>query len=134
MQFQFGILNGSMAMKIYQDQSLLGEFSNVEEESIIFESSVTMGSQLIILLSDKFTHDTLIQNGKMIADKFIQLKEMRLGRIPVKEYILYDICEYQTNDVTSKNTYWGFNGTVTISLAQDNFIKWHLFNNNKFEL
>jgi hypothetical protein len=134
MRFQFGILNGSMTMKIYQDQYLLGEFSNVEEESVIFESSVTMGSQLIILLSNKFPHDTLIQSGKMVADKFIQLKEMRLGMIPIKEYILYDICECQTNDIQSKNTYWGFNGNVTISLAQDNFIKWHLYNNNKFEL
>lgn len=134
MRFKFGLCNGPMTMKIYQDEKILGEFSNIQEESVIFKSTISMSSDLIILLTNKFPQDTIIKNENIIADKFIQLKEMRLGRIPIQEYILFDICKFETNNENLTNTYWGFNGKVNISLSQDNFIKWHLNINNKFEL
>ena len=133
MQFKFGISNGSMTMDIYQDQELVKSFSDVNEELVIFEHSIRMGSQLNITLSNKFGSDTIVQDGKIVADKFIQLKEMRLGKIPISENILFKICNYHTNNQTTINTYWGFNGQVSISFVQENFIKWHLVHRNIFD-
>ena len=132
MRFKFGrINNSSMTMNIYQDQDLIESFSDVQD-LVIFEHPIRMGCCLNINLSNKFINDTVLQDGKMVADKFIQLQEMRLGKIPVQDHILFKICNYRANDQLCNNTYWGFNGHVTISFAQANFIKWHLCQGNKF--
>lgn len=133
MQFKFGIYNGSMFMDIYQDQELVKSFSDVNEELVIFEHSLRMGSELNIKLFNKFSRDTKVEDGKIVADKFIQLKEMRLGKIPILEPILFKICNYHVNDQTMFDTYWAFNGQVSISFAEENFIKWHLAHRNMFD-
>lgn len=133
MQFKFGIYNGSMTMNIYQDQELVKSFSDVNEELVIFEHSLRMGSELNIKLSNKFSRDTKVEDGKIVADKFVQLKEMRLGKIPILETILFKICNYHANNQTIIDTYWAFNGQVSISFAEENFIKWHLAHSNMFD-
>lgn len=133
MQFKFGINNGSMTIDIYQDQELVKSFSDVNEELVIFEHSLRMGSELNIKLSNKFSRDTKVEDGKIVADKFVQLKEMRLGKIPILETILFKICNYYANNQTTIDTYWAFNGQVSISFAEANFIKWHLAHRNMFD-
>ena len=133
MRFKFGISNGSMTMDIYQDKELVKSFSNVNEELVIFEHPIRMGSQLNINLSNKFGRDTVVQDGKIVADKFVQLKEMRLGKIPISETILFKICKYHANNQTTIDTYWAFNGQVSISFTQESFIKWHLAHKNIFD-
>lgn len=101
------------------------------------EINLKLPDKLVFSLSGKnYNHDTIVNTqGSIVSDKYIKLVALHIGGIPVEEVNLFKICHYQTDQGTTLiNPYWGFNGTVTIDINQENFVKYLLLLNNKFDL
>lgn len=130
MNLKFGNCNGTMDVNIYSDDQLIISIVDPLEENIIVDTLLSLPCKLIISLSGKNANDTKLNNGLIVADKYVQLTALSLGNIPVNPKNLFDICNI--ND-SKKDTYWGFNGKVTINFDEENFIAWHLKNGNIFD-
>ena len=125
--FEYGAYNGKMSMLI----------NGKQHDQTIVNLDLTLPSKLIIELSNKnYNLDTQMNSqGKILADKYIKLLEMKLGNMPIEPVNLFKICYYETDkSMKFYDTYWGFNGTVTIDFNQKSLIKYLLLLNNKFEL
>ena len=129
MIFEFGMCNGAMSMDILANGQLVNRIHNNTQETLHISQKIQLPCEIKILLSGKNLEDTLVQDGKIIADKYVKLKSLSLGKIPVKEHVLFNICE--VNDEL-RDTYWGRNGTVVINFDSDNFLKWHMAHRNVF--
>jgi hypothetical protein len=106
-------------------------------DSKIVELKVTLPTTVTISLSGKnYQLDTkLDSSGLIIADKYVKLKRLCIGRVPIEEQNLFKICSYQTDQGNIiQSNYWGFNGVVTLNFEHENFIKYLLSINNKFLL
>jgi hypothetical protein len=135
-EFNFGIHNGSMNLSLYSNEKCLIEYKNVDRSSQHFSTTVTWPTQLKLYLSNKHSSDTKVnEHGEIVADKYIQLVAMKIGRIPVSVPTLFKICRYHRDQFDDDviDTFWGFNGIVTIDLDHRDFVCWHLKNNNIFE-
>jgi len=106
-------------------------FSNYQKDTLISKTYyVSWPNKLFFKLSNKnMFNDTKIEDNKIIADKFILLENLVVGMIPVKNEVLKKICAINYNKF---DNYWGVNGKVEINFNHDNFLQWHLHNNNKF--
>ena len=131
MTLQFGLYNGAMNVDVYVDDNKIAECYNSSEEIFKINSAITLPGKLKFVLSGKNENDTLVKNEKIIADKYVKLNSLYLGRIPINPVVLFKICCLENG---SKDTYWGSNGTVEINFNEDDFIVWHLKQNNLFEL
>jgi len=134
-ELEFGIYNGTMSVDIYNNNTLVNEFTNVTEHVLQRSYNIVLPSTITFKLTGKTKYDTKVIDGKIIADKFVKLNRLVLGNIPVSTHVLFNICNYQPYDgQLIKNTFWGFNGVVTIELLESSFIKWHFKNQNLFDL
>jgi hypothetical protein len=127
LKFLYGCYNGKIHMTI----------NGQPVDSELVDIDINLPTTVKIELSGKnYSVDTLVDSsGKILDDKFVQLKEMRLGGIPIEEINLIKICKYNTDQGKNiQSTYWGFNGLVEIIIDQENFIKYLLLLNNKFDL
>ncbi len=125
--FEYGTYNGKMSMLI----------NGKRHDQPTVNLDLTLPTKLIIELSNKnYNLDTQVDSqGKILADKYIKLLEMKLGNMPIEPVNLFKICNYETDKgMKFYDTYWGFNGTITIDFNQKSFIKYLLLLNNKFEL
>lgn len=126
--FEFGTYNGGMNL------TLNGEPVTTNQVHLDLE----LPAVLVFTLSGKdYNHDTEVnQEGVITNDKYVKLLGISIGGIPLEEVNLLKILDYQTdqNTTIAHSTYWGFNGTVTIDIKQQNFIKYLLLLNNKFNL
>lgn len=134
---EFGRCNGVMDVDIYSNDHLILSLENHQHTSSNFSIAVEFPTVLKFMLSGKNLNvDTKIDanTGKIIEDKFVIIKNMTVGRIPINPAILFKICKYHKNDSNEivYDTYWGFNGQVDIHFNETDFIKWHLANNNLF--
>jgi len=124
---EYGSYNGLMDVTI----------NNQKVTSTEVSLELVLPAQLIINVSGKnYNCDTLVSNdGRVIDDKYVKLVELRIGGIPVEEVNLFKIIKYQTDQGRLLNdAYWGFNGTITVDIDQENFIKYLLLLDNKFTL
>ena len=131
MEFEFGHYNGTMNMDVYAGDELLARYQDHNIKTCTLQKNILMPCTLRFSLSNKDKFDTEVYQDKIVADKYVKLTKMLLGRIPVATHILIKIC--QINDQFANN-YWGQNGTVTIDLNVKDFIQWHLSNKNVFDL
>lgn len=125
--FEYGTYNGRMCA------TLNGQPITSSEVHLRLQ----LPSQLVFDISGKdYNHDTQVdQQGNITNDKYVKLLGLRIGGIPVEEVNIFKILNYQTDLGTTINSvYWGFNGTVTIDINQENFIKYLLLLDNKFNL
>jgi hypothetical protein len=134
---EFGLCNGSMTIEIYQDELLIKKLENITTTTNNVSLKIDFPSQLKIVLSNK-NHNTdtiLDNNGSIINDKYVILKHLTVGTIPIKIDVLFRLCQYYKNQNNNpvNDTYWGFNGVAIIDFNSDNFIKWCLKHNNTFD-
>lgn len=124
--------NGHFEINVINENNLVR--LNIDD-IIHFNCKLNLPSKLIIDISGKnYNTDTLIDpNGNILKDKFCKLKSMTLGNIPIKESLIFNLCRYKHDHSETEvfDTYWGFNGIVTINFDEENFIKWHLKHNNQ---
>lgn len=130
--FEFVANNGSMSLVMTNDDRVLAQITN-EIGLIEVNTQINIPSQIIIEVSGKNPKDTTVVDGKIVADKYIRLVSMDFGGIPITEFTLFNILNYEHGGKIWHDSYWGFNGKITIDFNSDNFITWHLLNRNTFE-
>lgn len=133
-ELNFNQYNGAMTVEIFDRNgvvSLLKDCNGIVKQSHLLD----FPNFLKFKLSNKNSKtDTKVVNGEILADKYTQLTSLTVGGIPVDVATLFKICSYEYNQVTAFDTFWAFNGEVTINFQEQDFIYWHLKNNNKFKI
>lgn len=133
-ELKFSFSNGAMRVIVEDNDSILLDLHDVNEEVVQQSIDVMLPTKLKFTLSGKGRSDTKVdENNNIISDKYVLLTSMSLGRIPMQTGTIYNICNYTTADGTNKDTFWAFNGQVIIDFDEEDYIKWHLKNNNVFD-
>lgn len=133
MELEFGVYHGSMIVDIYENDRFLLRVDN----STTVNTSIKLPCDLNFVLSNKNQKlDTLVdETGNVIADKYVVLKKLSAGFVPVADNVLFKTCRLITTDNQEiYNTFWGFNGTATIEFHEDDILRWHLKQDNRFDL
>lgn len=125
-----------MSIDIYDSEQQLAFLENIVEDNLIFNFKITFPNKIKFVLANKNSKfDTKIDSsGNIIADKYVRLTKMSVGNIPVESLNLLKLCDYRYNNQQATSLYWSFNGTVNIDFNAEDFLMWHLTNNNKFEI
>jgi hypothetical protein len=129
LKFKIGHNNGSMHMQIFINDQLKGDYNQFNSDHATFKQMIDWPSVVKIVLTNKNNlYDTKVDSyGKVIADKYIELKEIIVDRIPATQSVIADI-RLITIDNVINSSYWGFNGTVCINLDHSDSFEWHLKN------
>lgn len=132
--FEFGLYNGSMNIVIMQHNNVLFESNDNIQSCITIVLDIISPGMLTICLDGKDNNiDTKVDSdGNIIADKYVRLQGLKVGRIPVLEPNLSAICQYKksTNEQVN-HVYWGWNGWVHMNFDHINPVLWHAHNNPK---
>lgn len=131
LDFRIGHCNGTMSLQISFNDKILDSFSKLPNDTLQVKYSVPLPGTLSFKLSGKnMNADTRIdEKGNIVADKYIILENLSLGRFTVPQHTLKKICTYQRIDnITTNDNYWGFPGQVNINFDCSNVVKWHLIN------
>lgn len=125
----FGNCNGYMSAKIYTNKDLLLKLDNFVDPVQKISLDINFPSVLIFDITGKnMLSDTkLDDNNNIVEDKFIKIKELTVGYLPVNDNFLPKICKFTTKfgEVTTSD-FWHTNGRVLIEFDEPDFIKWHL--------
>ena len=136
-ELEFSNYNGSMNLEISDSEKTFACLSNVTEKIVTIQHEINLPSQLKFTLSNKnYNTDTQVSaDGQILADKYVWLNKLALGRMPINIDKLYKICEFRNDrmDEVIYDPHWHFNGTVTIDFFENNFIKYLLLIDNKFK-
>lgn len=95
------------------------------------EFNVTLPCKISVTIDGKNMHgDTLIADGKIVQDKYVKIQGIYLARLPVKDFVLYRICQIidKQNNVHNTN-YWHCNGQASITFDAPTPVVWHLTQN-----
>jgi hypothetical protein len=132
-ELKFSFSNGAMQVTVSDHRSTLLELINVTDPLVKYSVDIMLPTKLTFTLSGKGKYDTKMDaNNNIISDKYVLLSSMTLGGIPIQLGKLFDICNYSANGKTVKDTFWAFNGSAFIDFDEEDFIRWHLKNNNIF--
>lgn len=136
-ELEFSNYNGSMNLEISDNEKNFACLTNVTEKIITIQHQIDLPTQLKFTLSNKnYNTDTHVSaDGLILADKYVRLNKLVLGRMPINVEKLYKICKFRSdrlNEVTY-DPQWHFNGVVTIDFFESNFIKYLLLIDNKFK-
>jgi hypothetical protein len=98
-----------------------------ESDSLKVEHQFMWPATLKLVLSNKnLSSDTkLDNNGKIVADKFIELTKIYIDGVDANIEFMQRIV-LNTNKEKIKTCYWGFNGTVEIAFDLIDSFAWHL--------
>jgi hypothetical protein len=120
MVFHVGHCNGSMSLKILCNDEIIDEFDQIEQKYLIVNKQIKLPCTLTFVTGNKNpATDTLVDaDGNITEDKFIEVTDLRLGRIPLDPYQFF-----------KGKSYWGFPGATTLEFQEPNFLLWHLKNN-----
>ena len=127
LEFKIGHCNSTMSMEILVDDTPMASYPSFDTNRFVLKHRINWPSTLKIVLSNKnLLHDTMVDaDGKIIADKYIQLTRVVVDRIETTvEYINSVVLNTDDNKITT--TYWGFNGFVELDFTQENSFMWHL--------
>jgi hypothetical protein len=129
LKFKIGHCNGSMSMKIFINDQLTGDYSQFDDDYITVKQMIDWPCVVKIVITNKNNlYDTQVDShGKVIADKYIELKEIMIDRMLATQSVINAICLNTIDDIIN-SLYWGFNGTVYIKLDQPDSFEWHLKN------
>lgn len=130
LSLEFGEYNGYMAVECYANDRLIA--TPVPGASlVIVEAKVDLPLVLTIKVSNKNSNtDTLVQDGKIVKDKYVKIKEIHLARYKVNESVLYNLCEFTPeNSDTEKTNYLYRNGTAVLNFQATDALRWHLIHN-----
>lgn len=127
LEFKIGHCNGTMGMEIFANNTMVSSYSVFDTDRFVFKHRINWPTTLKIVLSNKnLLHDTTVDSdGKIIADKYIQLTRIMVDRIETTVRHINSIV-LNTNDNKITTNYWGYNGYVELNLTQENSFMWHL--------
>ena len=136
-ELEFSNYNKTMIVEISDNQGVIQTLSDVTDQHVVVNHRISLPSNLNFVISNKnYNTDTLVSpDGKILADKYVKLNNIYLGRMLINPEKLYKICCYDNdqNVKTVNDTYWGFNGVATINFSDSNFIKYLFLIDNKFK-
>jgi hypothetical protein len=115
------------------DHKLFESIDNIQKNLVAVIDLVSHGTLTIQLDGKNNNSDTEVDSqGNIVADKYVRLQNLIVGRVPVSHANLYNLCRYTTITGTQVNdTYWGWNGEVCVNFDQTNPVLWHAHNNPK---
>jgi len=125
--FKIGNYNGTMRMTIFINDVLIEDYKKFDSEHVVFKHNIPWPSTMKILLTGKnLSCDTKVDpDGKILADKFIELKKILVDRCEATVQYTKSI-HLNTKDQSINSVYWGFNGSVTLIFDQDDSFIWHM--------
>jgi hypothetical protein len=127
LHFRIGSYNGTMQMTIFVNDVLVQDYKEFDSEYVKFSHDIPWPCKIKILLSGKnLLCDTNVNSdGKIVADKFVELKKIIVDRCEVAAPYMKSI-QLDTDDQSINTLYWGFNGIVALNFEQDDSFTWHL--------
>ena len=119
-----------MYMRIVNDGRQLLYRTNFDSDEFEFSATIRWPGKVTIFVSHKdMMHDTQVdESGKIIADKYIELKELIVDRVPAS----LGKITLQTETEKIKTCYWGFNGRVDLDFTDENSFVWHFKQHDSF--
>ena len=128
---EFGECNGHMNVECYANNVLIATPIVTETENVMVNVMVDFPFNLTIKVSGKNSNtDTLVQDNKLVKDKYVKLKEIYLARYQVNEGVLYNLCQFLPNNESIVQTnYFYCNGVATLKFQATDALRWHLLNN-----
>jgi len=121
--FEFGyVKNKTMTVKFIGDDIVINPTGEKFVEQSLF---VNLPKKIKIDFSGKdMKNDTIIEDNKIIADKFVKICSIKLDMFPINEvYLQQNIvinCENQSKIATN---YVGFNGYIDLNLNKTNIFE-----------
>jgi hypothetical protein len=115
-------------MRIKINDIEVENFNNINEGNFSVEYEPFWPFNIKFELSNKTYKDTTLdQDGNVIIDKHIFLKEIWLDNVAVSKQFLTNKIFLKTESGDQvKSQYWGFNGDCTIEFAGPDSFEWHL--------
>jgi hypothetical protein len=123
-----GECNGYMSSLWYVDNQLVADLSKHDLATCTVAFNAVLPCNIVVVVSGKNQNtDTMVQDGKIVQDKYIVITDMLVARLPVNKHTLYQICNYtKYNGQSINDIYWAWNGQATISLTESDAVLWHL--------
>lgn len=120
--------NGSMSFKCFTKKRILGEYSGIEEGVHLYNFDIKLPTAFYMLVTGKDNNvDTVVENGKIVKDKCLIIKDIVLDYKPVKDTAIYKMIKLKTTSGEEiVSNYIGFNGIVEIDLNYDDSLLAHL--------
>jgi len=129
--------NGSMALKIYNEDLLLYEQDNFIQGPGQINFTTNWPSVITIYASNKKNGDTIFNNkGKVIADKAVEITGILINGFAVHIDMidkLFHCTRDGSNTITHEN-YWGFNGCIKINFSRASPMSYMLELGNQFDV
>ena len=127
LEFEIGLYNGSMGVDILVNNEIVTSINKFDAVLHREEIICDWPAKLSFKVHGKGDNDTQVdENGNITADKYVKLKRMTVDRIDLHEYALMKLPLITTETDAFYNNYWGFNGTATIELNEEDSFMWHL--------
>jgi hypothetical protein len=137
LELEFFNYNGSMSVVVNDNAGVIASFADMNPGPVVVKHQIQLPNCLQFVVSNKnYNTDTQVDvDGKILSDKYVKINKLVLGKVPINPEKFYKICMFQTdrNNTVMHDPQWHFNGTITIDLFEDNFIKYLLLINNKFK-
>lgn len=128
-EVEFGKINQrSMQVQILHNNTCIP----VDSTGIV-EFEITLPTTVVLQISGKnYNTDTIVgSDGNILEDMFVKLVALTLDGFPLRDVFLHQNLTIVTdNNEKITTSYFGFNGTVTIDLHQDNVFEQYLLMNN----
>ena len=129
--------NGSMALKIYNEDLLIYEQDTFVEGAGQINLTVNWPSILTIYSSNKKNDDTVTNSeGKVIIDKAIEITGILINGFAIHNDMidkLFNCLRDGSNIITHEN-YWGFNGIIKINFNNQSPMRYMLELKNQFDV
>lgn len=128
---EFGECNGYMSVECYADSKLIASPVVVNSHNVIIDTMVEFPFDLTVKVSGKnLNTDTLVQDEKIVKDKYVKIKEIYLARYKVSESVVYNLCKFTpTGHNTEQTNYFYRDGTAVLRFQAADALRWHLSNN-----
>ena len=127
-----GFCNGYHSTQWYANNKLVWSSTCDQALPAVLEFAIQLPCIFKIVVAGKnMMTDTLLQDDKILADKFVEITEILLAGYPIKQSVLYNVCKYHSDDgKTFNSTYCHSNGVLEIEFHGTDPVEWHLLNNH----
>ena len=125
---EHGECNGYMSVQCYANGQLIAEPQIDKSNNSIVDVKVDFPVELVIKVSGKNNNtDTVVENGQIVKDKYVKLKQVYLARYHVNENMLHTLCQFTPDmGTTEQNNYFYCNGIAKMQFHAQDALRWHL--------
>ena len=124
---EVGECNGFMKSRWFANGECVAEVNPTSNSDIDVEFFIKLPCTIRVELTGKnlATDTKLDDNGLIMQDKFIKIKNMWLAKRPVPEHVYMNMCNIESENGNFTAAYFSMNGAVTINFAESDAILWH---------